>query len=60
MKLKITNRARDYVIEQLKQERQDYGGKLMSFNRKLGEFETKLLQLEPPSKSSSDDLKKGS
>jgi len=30
------------------QERQGYVGKLMNFNRKVGELETKLLQLEAP------------
>lgn len=60
MDLKITNRVKDYQIDQLKQdretfaaERQEYVTKLMSFSRKLGELETKLLQLESPSRSSS-------
>jgi hypothetical protein len=55
MDLKITNRAKDYFIEQLKgereifvQERQGYVEKLMDFNRKVGELETKLLRLETP------------
>jgi hypothetical protein len=53
--LKITNRGKDYFIEQLQkeregfaQERQGYVEKLMNFNRKVGELETKLLQLEAP------------
>ena len=53
--LRITNRGKDYFIEQLQkererfaQERQGYVEKLMSFNRKVGELETKLLQLEAP------------
>jgi predicted RNase H-like nuclease (RuvC/YqgF family) len=53
--LKITNRGKDYFIEQLQKERdsfgkerQEYVEKLMSFNRKVGELETKLLQLESP------------
>jgi catechol 2,3-dioxygenase-like lactoylglutathione lyase family enzyme len=55
MDLKINNRAKDYFIEQLQKEResfaderQDYVEKLMTFNRKLGELETKVLQLEAP------------
>jgi hypothetical protein len=53
--LKITNREKDYFIEQLQreratfgEERQQYVEKLMAFNRKVGELETKLLQLEAP------------
>jgi len=53
--LKITNRGKDFFIEQLQkeregfaQERQGYVEKLMNFNRKLGELETKLLQVEGP------------
>jgi hypothetical protein len=64
--LKITNRGKDYFIEQLKQERegfaaerQDYVTKLMSFNRKVGELESKLLQIESPSHSSSGQVGDG-
>jgi hypothetical protein len=53
MDLKITNRAKDMFIEQLQKEhegfaleRQGYVEKLMTFNRKLGELETRLNQLE--------------
>jgi hypothetical protein len=53
--LKITNRGKDYFIDQLQkeregfaQERQGYVEKLMSFTRKVGELETKLLQLQAP------------
>jgi hypothetical protein len=55
MDLKITNRGKDFFIEQLQNERegfaverQGYVDKLMSFNRKVGELESKLLQLSPP------------
>jgi len=55
MDLKITNRGKDYFIEQLQKEREAFGieregyvEKLMNFNRKVGELETKLLQLRPP------------
>jgi len=53
--LKITNRGKDYFIEQLQKERESfaeerhgYVEKLMEFNRKVGELETRLLQLEAP------------
>jgi hypothetical protein len=54
--LKIANRGKDYFIEELRKdredftaERRDYVEKLMASNRKVGELETKLLQLSPPS-----------
>src|SRR3984957_13442742 len=50
--LEITNRAKDLYIDRLDKERdafgmerQGYVEKLMQFNRKVGELETKLLQL---------------
>jgi len=52
MDLKITNRAKDYYIEQMKgerdlfaAERKDYVEKLMSFNHRIGNLESQLLQL---------------
>lgn len=58
MDLKIANRGKDYFIEQLKseresfsEERKDYVEKLMTFNRKVGELETRLLQIEAPAES---------
>ena len=55
MDLKITNRAKDMFIGQFQkeresfdQERQNYVKELISANRKMGELETKLLQLEAP------------
>jgi hypothetical protein len=55
MDLKIANRGKDYFIEQLQKERDafaternNYVEKLMTFNRKVGELETRLLQLEAP------------
>ena len=55
MDLKITNRAKDYFIEQLKNEREgfalerkDYVERLVNSNRQIGELETKLLQLQAP------------
>lgn len=54
--MKVTNRGKDYFIEQLQKEResfaderQTYVEKLMTFNRKVGELETRLLQIEAPS-----------
>jgi hypothetical protein len=53
--LKIANRGKDYFIEELKNERagftserKDYVTQLMVFNRKVGELETRLLQLNGP------------
>ena len=61
MDLKIANRGKDYFIEQLQKEREsfanerkDYVEKLMTFNRKIGELEIKLLQLESPRANASD------
>jgi hypothetical protein len=55
MDLKITNRGKDYFIEQLQKERESfaeerrgYVEKLMEFNRQVGELETRLLQLDGP------------
>lgn len=54
--LKITNRAKDMFIKQLQDERasfdterRGYVEQLMGFNRKVGELETRLLQLDSPS-----------
>lgn len=62
MDLKITNRGKDYFIEQLQkeregfdEERQRYIEDLMRFNRRVGELETKLNQIEAPAGSSIDD-----
>jgi len=51
--LEITNRVKDMFVVQLQKdrehfelERKDYIEQLMSFNRKVGELETKLLQIE--------------
>lgn len=55
MDLSIMNKGKDYFIEQLKNERegflverQKYIEQLLEPNRKVGELETKLLQLEGP------------
>jgi hypothetical protein len=63
--LEITNRAKDYFIEQWQKERdsfnderQKYVTNLMSFSRKVGELETKLHQLGAPTRP--NELPQGS
>jgi len=51
MDLKITNRGKDYLIDQLQKERNGFFDQLLSANRKVGELETKLLRLESPDSS---------
>jgi len=48
MDLKITNRGKDYLIDQLNGERSDFFEKLLSSNRTVGQLETKLHQLDGP------------
>lgn len=43
--LKITNRGKNFFIEQLQKERTGILGQLLQTNRKVGELESKLLQL---------------
>lgn len=64
--LEINNRVKDRYIEKLKEdsegfamERQRYVAELMSSSRKLGELETKLLQIESPSRTASEDVPGG-
>jgi hypothetical protein len=47
MDLKILNKGKDYLIEQLRQERDGFFGQLLDASRKVGELETRLLQLKP-------------
>lgn len=49
--LKIANRGKDYLIDQLKGERTGFFEKLMSANRTVGQLETQLHQLEAPKPS---------
>jgi hypothetical protein len=44
--LKITNRAKDMFIDQLKSERSDFFDKLLSANQTVGRLETKLQKLD--------------
>jgi len=46
MDLKIANRGKDYLIDQLKSERTGFFEKLLSVNRTVGTLETKLMQIE--------------
>ena len=46
MDLKITNRGKDYFIEQLQKKRKADLEQLVSFRHNAGELETKLWQLE--------------
>jgi len=48
--LQITNRGKDYLIDELNKERKSFFDQLLSANRKVGELENKLLQIEPPVK----------
>jgi hypothetical protein len=48
--LKIANRGKDYLIDQLKSERTGFFEKLLSANRTVGQLETKLQQLDGPIK----------
>ena len=45
--LKITNRGKDFLIDQIQKERKSFFDQLLTANRKMGELETKLLQIEP-------------
>jgi hypothetical protein len=46
--LKIANRGKDMFIEQMQKERNGFFDQLLAATRKVGELETKLLQLESP------------
>ena len=48
MDLKILNSGKDFLIGQLRQERDGFFNKLLDASHKLGELEAKLLQLEAP------------
>lgn len=46
--LKILNSGKDFLIQQLRQERDGFFGQLLEASHKVGELETKLLQLQGP------------
>jgi hypothetical protein len=61
--LQIMNKGKDYLIGELRKERegfaverQRYMEDLMKFNRRVGELETKLNQIDAPAGSSIDEL----
>ena len=57
MDLKILNKGKDYLIEQLRQERDGFFGQLLDSSRKVGELETRLLQLDS---GNGEKIKRGS
>ena len=48
MDLKIANRGKDYMIDQLKGERAGFFDQLLAANRTMGQLETKLHPLDEP------------
>ena len=50
--LKIANRGKDFLIEQMQKERTGFFDQLLAANRKVGELETRLLQIQPPTNTS--------
>ncbi len=54
--LKITNKAKDMFIERLQEEREDFVEKLMISSHRVGELETKLLQLQAPQDRGESDV----
>jgi len=46
--LKIANRGKDYLIDQLNMERKSFFDQLLNANRTVGQLETKLNQLDAP------------
>ena len=47
MVLRVTL-TKDFLIDQMQKERNGFFDQLLAANRKVGELETKLLQLESP------------
>jgi hypothetical protein len=48
LNLRILNQGKDYVIEQMHQEREQLLTRIETSSRRVGELEIKLLQLETP------------
>lgn len=46
--LKITNRGKDYFIEQLQKEREGLIKQVVDSSQRVGQLEAKLMQLETP------------
>ena len=53
--LTITNKGKDYLIDQLKNERQGFIKQLQDDAHKIGKLETELLLLAPPKEDSGTD-----
>lgn len=49
--LKIANRGKDYLIEQMQKERKGFFEQVISANRKMGELENRLLQIDQPGRT---------
>ncbi len=49
--LKITNRGKDFLIEQMEKERNGFFDQLLTANRKMGELETRLLGITDDKRS---------
>lgn len=45
MDLRIMNKGKDFLIEQMRNEREEFFSDLMQANRRVGELETRLLQI---------------
>jgi hypothetical protein len=52
--LKIANRGKDFLIEQMQKERNSFFDQLLTATRKVGELETRLLQLGTSQDSSAE------
>ena len=46
--LKIANRGKDYLIDELNKERKSFFDQLLDANRTVGQLETKMKSLERP------------
>lgn len=55
MDLKIANRGKDFLIDQLKGERTGFFEKLLSATRTVGQLETKLHHLDAPKSDGQGD-----
>lgn len=59
MDLKILNKGKDFLIDQMKQERNGFFNQLLDASKKVGELETKLLQLEDPKANGQEQIEAG-
>jgi hypothetical protein len=56
MDLKILNKGKDFLIEQLRQERDGFIDQLVEGSRRIGQLETELRQLSAPRNHSEQEL----